>query len=521
VSAIISKGVSENGIRLLKISYTDRGFCRDLLQRHHLTYHKVEDLMKYPAGIASGASVACINCASAKTHCDKRVPCSRCAEKDLPCEGRFARRQISSRSKSFSNITTQHSRPEPQTLPRQECEPPRPPKGVLDSRLQGVSQTETDYPLLASHMASGNFGSLSDGTVRGMDTAMRPDSDMLHDEVNYYLNFLSQDSPNLDMLPSGGMDSQNQMPIHPLIEPYATSSAPGSITSTSGDTSLSSSHTRATSMTSHTDCHGSQSLGMVMPALIKDVMAPEFEGVFAAEEAWPLARCNPPMFPGSYPRTTIMHLENLEQHFKDTSTWELLEHNIATAETDHKYKILVVPLNASSRDRILAITQGFFRAAVEVHKGLQTWKQAAGSNKGLSFFILPPSRVLEYFLRSYVLSRAPYYTLVYGGTFDPNEVMLNNQASTLFLLLAIAYGAAALPTAQAACLAAGLIEICRISLFHIIESDIELSANPVVLRCALLFTILGAWSGDALHMNIAMGQRSMYLAVSHFRRRCI
>ncbi|PBP16624.1 transcription factor Cmr1 [Diplocarpon rosae] len=68
-------------------------------------------------------------------------------------------------------------------------------------------------------------------------------------------------------------------------------------------------------------------------------------------------------------------------------------------------------------------------------------------------------------------------------------------------------------TSEARCLTAGLTETCRISLFNIIEKDVELSADPVVLRCALLFTILGAWSGDAWHMKMAMGQRGMYLSM--------
>ena len=80
----------------------------------------------------------------------------------------------------------------------------------------------------------------------------------------------------------------------------------------------------------------------------------------------------------------------------------------------------------------------------------------------------------------------------------------------------IAHGAAALPTAEARCLTAGLTEACRISLFKVIEKNVDLSADPVVFKCALLFTILGAWGGDASHMNLAMAQRGMYLAVSNY-----
>lgn len=69
---------------------------RDLLQRHYATYHEIRDpSLPPPANIptvAGRTSIACLNCASAKTGCDKRVPCSRCADKSLPCAARFARR---------------------------------------------------------------------------------------------------------------------------------------------------------------------------------------------------------------------------------------------------------------------------------------------------------------------------------------------------------------------------------------------------------------------------------------------
>jgi hypothetical protein len=384
---------------------------------------------------------------------------------------------------------------------------------VLDPQLQGVSQAETDYPMPTLHMPGGSFGGSPHGTFHGMDTHMCLDNDMLRDEVSYDLSFWNQYPPDLDMFPGGGMDT-TQMPLPSFMEIGSSSSASDAMASVSMDTSLSS-HTRSTSIASHSERHGSQSLEMAMPILMRDTAVPEFEVVVAAEAAWPLARCNRPIFLGSCPRTAIVHLENLEQHSKDASTWKLLDRNIANAEFDHRYEISVIPLNASSRDRILAITQGFLHTALETHRdGLQRWRQAASPGGGFNFLVLPPSRVLEYFLRSYVHSLAPYYMLVHGGILDPNEVMLNSQASTLLLLLAIAYGAAALPTAEARCLTAGLTETCRISLFHLIEKDVELSADPVVLRCALLFTILGAWSGDAWHMNIAMGQRGMYLAVS-------
>jgi len=115
----------------------------------------------------------------------------------------------------------------------------------------------------------------------------------------------------------------------------------------------------------------------------------------------------------------------------------------------------------------------------------------------------------------------------------PNELMQlsNGKASSLLLLLMVAQGAMATPTVEARYLTSGLTEACRLSLFDIIEKDIVLSSDPIVLRCALLFTTLAAWSGDKWHMDvgdflaawrgrasltiqIAMGQPGMYIAVS-------
>ncbi|OAA61850.1 transcription factor cmr1 [Niveomyces insectorum RCEF 264] len=259
---------------------------------------------------------------------------------------------------------------------------------------------------------------------------------------------------------------------------------------------------------------------------------PEFEVVLASEAAWPLARCTPPIFSGSCPRTAIVHLECLEQKSKQEGTWNALEQYLESHQPAATDAPQVVPLHPRSRDKMLAITQSFLHKALDVHRaGLSPTSgnsyggasggsgvgggggSAASPGADFKFLVLPPSRILEYFLRTYVQSLSIYYPLVVGGIVDPNEMLDNSQASTLLVLLMIAQGAAMVPMAEARYLSAGLTETCRISLFDIIEKNVELSADPTALRCALLFTLLGAWGGDKWHMDIAMGQRSMYLAM--------
>ncbi|KAL6859698.1 hypothetical protein J3F83DRAFT_322804 [Trichoderma novae-zelandiae] len=63
-----------------------------------MTLHRPGGYIEPPSGSAgspciSGRTlIACQNCASAKTGCDKKIPCSRCLEKNLQCTARYARR---------------------------------------------------------------------------------------------------------------------------------------------------------------------------------------------------------------------------------------------------------------------------------------------------------------------------------------------------------------------------------------------------------------------------------------------
>lgn len=60
--------------------------------------HRSKGHIEPPSGpfghlfISGRTLIACQNCASAKTGCDKKIPCSRCLEKNLQCIARYARR---------------------------------------------------------------------------------------------------------------------------------------------------------------------------------------------------------------------------------------------------------------------------------------------------------------------------------------------------------------------------------------------------------------------------------------------
>jgi hypothetical protein len=348
----------------------------------------------------------------------------------------------------------------------------------------------------------------------------------LDDFMHIGNDFTVQDATYQDLLvwPEFQMDLDaypNPIPLArpdmsmPVFTDLNNASPSSELVTTSSSSSRGSIHTPGTSIMSNEFDNALKPLDFAM-ASPTDNSIPEFEVVLVAEGAWNLARCNPPTFTGNCPRTAIVHLECLEQKSKQEGTWSSLEKYLEQIDWEASDLTSVVPLTSRTRDKMLAITQSFLHKALEIHRGgLNGYPKSGYATPGdFNFIVLPPSKILEYFLRSYVRSLSVYYPLVTAGCVDPNEMLQNNQASTLLVLLMIAQGAATMPLAEARYLSAGLTETCRISLFDIVEKDVELSADPTALRCALLFIVLGAWSGDKWLMDIAMGQRGMYMSVS-------
>jgi len=392
--------------------------------------------------------------------------------------------------------------------------------GTIDPRIPVASPQIKKSPVSA-HLSPNSFSS-PQPDLENLDHYMDISNDLLGAEPSYSDMLVWPDySVEMDMYSSplqlGG--PQDGMPMPPQFATTPTTN-PSEIASTTeplarNPSSRASIHTRATSIMSSNEVDYSMKPTDQVLRKLSGSSIPEFEVVLVSEGAWPLARCNPPIYSGSCPRTAIVHLECFEQKSKQDGTWDALEQVLTTFQ-DSPDVPQVVPFTSRSRDKMLAITQSFLHKALDIHRsGIypKTGHHTAGQD--FNFIVLPPSSVLEYFLRSYVQSLSIYYPLVARGIVDPNEMLHNTQASTLLVLLMIAQGAAAVPTAEARYLSAGLTETCRISLFDIIEKNIELSADPTALRCALLFTLLGAWGGDKWQMDIAMGQRGMYLAVSN------
>ncbi|KAJ8123569.1 hypothetical protein ONZ43_g516 [Nemania bipapillata] len=311
-----------------------------------------------------------------------------------------------------------------------------------------------------------------------------------------------------DFLPFGAELTHHE-PAYPWVWPEFIDPVSGSNLDKATSTPPST-HTRCTSIMSQYELE--PAIAQTKPASLPNGQIPEYDGVMNGDNAWPLARCNPVAYSGGCPRTAILHLESLEEKSKLTGTWDTLGISLEKGQENDTELASVVPMSLRTRDRVLAITQTFLQKALSIHRyGYYDHNKSSANSRQLPFVGLPPSEILDYFLKNYVRNLSFYYSLVSTSCLDPNELIEHNETATLLILLMIAQGASAVPREGARSLSTGLIETCRISLFDIIEKNVEMCADSTVHRCALLFTLLGAWSGDKWLMDIAMGQRGMYL----------
>ncbi|KAL5612255.1 hypothetical protein BROUX41_000204 [Berkeleyomyces rouxiae] len=521
---------------------------RDLLQRHHATYHEVRDpLDPSPNGlptITGRTPIACQNCANAKTGCDKRVPCSRCTDKNLPCAARFARRSSKAAVRAAQASAAINSALLAQAQVQVQTQAQMPPLVFMDTDGLNSAQHQHQHAPANGSPATVLPENQSPKTSKPQLSPKLPSPPIMDDFMHInpgtfassavpYHEFLQWPPDySLDMLydSSGGMILQRPDIAMPCFSDMDGLPLSGESMNDSSSSSASI-HTRVNSavFTSDFDSHFKPNIDRTLTTAITeptgtDQSASDFGVVIAAESGWPLARCTPPTYSADCPRTAIVHLECLEHRLNtDDSVWAALERSLASPEgvstlTDAdvvRGMAKVAPLSQGTRDRMLAITQSFLHKALDIHRGsvVDYSKVGHASPANFNLVMLPPNEILQHFLRGHVRSMASYLPLVAKGCLDVNDMVFSNQASTLLVLLMIAQGAASVPMTQSRFLSAGLIETCRISLFDTIEKNVEFSADPVALQGALLFTILGAWSGDKWLMDIAMGQRGMYLSM--------
>lgn len=345
----------------------------------------------------------------------------------------------------------------------------------------------------------------------GYDGLVQPHM-IMNTEIGFDPNMLSNADAMLSILPDvdGGMG--------PLVTPLETPK----MERTFADLELSGSATafQPQHRQSMASMHSSQSMHSHPSTPPSDTNGEIYE-IIQAQDAWSVFRCTPIVPSSACPKTAKRNLERLEDTLRNHEGWASWSPSWDEADLVGGDHLTVMQLHESTRDKLLAITQSFLHKALEIHRegdhrrSSDTGYHTPNSFYGSNFVLLPPARVLEYFLRSYSNSFERYYPLTSRGILDANELLhcYNDRAASLLVLMMIAQGAMNISSTEARLLTGGLTEACRISLFDLIERNIIMSGDPVVLHSALLFIVQAAWSGDKWQMDIAMGQRGMYLAM--------
>ncbi|KAH0538589.1 hypothetical protein FGG08_004839 [Glutinoglossum americanum] len=515
---------------------------RDLLQRHFTAHGKENQDSNTPVSAialknAGRTPIACSNCAKTKTKCDKKFPCSRCAARNLPCNLRLPRRphkaiQVAQPSAQLNGLPDQSSSSNSNSDNNSSSSSVSPHNGVSPRMHNGVvnilpregsTNPHSEQSPPKSHPSAMQAGS---PPIPNDFTHMTPLSgyDEFRDVSDRDNHQYMMDWSTLSSLPLGYDTGRSDI----LSPPGAESNSLVNGDVCGAGSFMQSMEALSSPMQPRTEPAFSNSdLGSpliysnnVVGSVIMDSMSvvQEIEVIITAQEGWTAFRCNPPVPSSTCPRTAKFHLERLEHILSSHEAWDTWDITLGDANFTSNDRISIAPFAPATRDKILAITQSFLHKALDIHRIDHGSPGSYGSpnSNNSRFIILPPPNVLEDFLRAYVNTFEHYYTLVSAGELNTNDLMMqlgNDKAASLLILLMIAQGAMVIPNTQARYLTGGLAEACRISLFDIIEKDILLSADPTVLRCALLFTIQAAWSGDKWHMDIAMGQRGMYIAM--------
>ncbi len=250
----------------------------------------------------------------------------------------------------------------------------------------------------------------------------------------------------------------------------------------------------------------------------------ESDARVASQEAWPFFSCNrAPKSDCFPPATAAIYVEGLLQVLT-THEWQIprdAHHRAAETALNEllQGEEIMDAIVSHPMETLNAATQVILYKACTIHRTEQGLMESVSNilngkdNQGK--IKLPPPDAIVRFVESYIAHHKPYYACA-ADLAHSNVPMLqsNVEATKLLMLFTIAQGAAFVSDPAARYLASGLIEACRLFLFESIEKDILLSRDPTVLHSALLFTTAAAWSGDNWHMDIAMGQRGMYIAVS-------
>lgn len=476
-------------------------------------------------GVRPRTQKACRNCARTKTKCDSATPCNRCRQKKIPCD-RGPKKKLSPTPQSVDDDTTTTPSPsgtevakdnlsamdieDRQHLGNDEEQskfavssfdqmpdpvtPRQTPSPTVDAQIcETAVVTSSRMDIHISSLARATAESDSGGAVTTMgqlqptwdhttDTASR---DLAHSGEHTY-------SSAADIF--AGIDESAICSIQ-TMPPNA-----GHMHCDSFDTLW------YEDMHMHTPTWGYPE---------RNAEAVEHQAVIEAYNYWSSFRCNPSKDITKCPRTAGVLLVSLSHAAETDNPWAGFGFGLDFPSQESFERVVSLPFQEGSRDRLSAISQSLFRKALKVHCLDPAAVSSANPDSTTSFLTLPRIGTIDHCLQEYMLNFEPFYPLVPEGLLDANALILgpSSAASSLLILLMIGQGATSNSTGDARRLSGGLTEVCRISLFDAMEKNVSLSHHQLLVHCAIIFVVQAAWSGDKWLMDIGLGQRGIYVAV--------
>ncbi|KAI0894240.1 hypothetical protein F4806DRAFT_117161 [Annulohypoxylon nitens] len=503
--------VTHTNIKRFKCSICHISFSRgDVLQKH-LAIHGDVDTDSPPGVVRVRArtQTACRNCAKMKAKCDSNSPCNRCRSKKLTCDRQSKKVRGATVSDQSHSVRVDGDDNSPGlTNSHENDDITEPVSRNQDGHSVDHLEVQFDaepHPQSQSQKGLGGFLSNRSFVDCAAETVSGPESLMASGTG------LDQNVPSLVEWPA--TDGCQQIDT-PNLRHFVPSNSTSDLTTNvqdliRGQSDPSGVNLQVSPQNSH-DGPWDSSIQPMAEAL-------EHPAVLEGRDYWTSFRCNPNKDPVTCPRTAGIFLESLSQMPKYDRLWSWFDLDFSSSTfTD---KIISMPLLENTRDTLSAISQSFLQKALEVHKldPAAASVDAASPNSDVSrgFLVLPPAATLDHFLGEYMRLFEPFYKLIPGGVLDANLLLGGsyNRAGTLLILLMIAQAASSDPATEGRRLSAGLTEVCRISLFDLIEKDVSTCHHSFPVHSALLFITQAIWSGDKWLMDIGSGQRGIYIAM--------
>lgn len=219
--------------------------------------------------------------------------------------------------------------------------------------------------------------------------------------------------------------------------------------------------------------------------------------------------------------SNVSDIFDLDKSHSDPGSWSNSAESFRQQVFLPFERISQTTLTETTREWMLVAVQRFLRISLEAH-GRKT-ESSRGTIEAAKpvqdfFMFLPPNNFLYRYLDIFLNTYDPFYPTIPALSLNPNKLATssNERGATLLLLIMVALGSMLDPSPKARRFSFALTEICQHSVTDILAHDTMAYNSSLNLQCAALFVTGAAYSGRKMHMDVAMGQKSLCLTVRHW-----